>query len=159
MVRFVENTCTTLIKTEEQSYILILSNISNSNLYKIPLGSYDFRHTNASTTFVCFDTAYFSIIRSYFNINYGSFAATSIKLLNQRPVYFNRFKYVGKGFKLIHKKKKKFFNCIFGYSHIYLVKLQQVFIKKTKKYNQNIRKNRKKNTCIIRSQKSLYSFT
>jgi hypothetical protein len=51
-----------------------------------------------------------------------------------RPVYFERFKYVGKGFKLILKKKRNMFNCIFGHSHIYWVKLQKTIVKKTKKY-------------------------
>lgn len=56
------------------------------------------------------------------------------KLSTYKPLYFERFKYVGKGFKLILKKKHKMFNCIFGHSHIYWVKLQQTIIKKTKKY-------------------------
>lgn len=58
----------------------------------------------------------------------------SSKLENYKPVYFERFKYVGKGFKLIFKKKKNMFNCIFGHSHIYWVKLQNAVVKKTKKY-------------------------
>ncbi len=56
------------------------------------------------------------------------------KFVSYKPIYFGKFKYVGKGFKLIFKKKRNMFNCIFGYSHIHWVKLQQTFIKKTKKY-------------------------
>ncbi len=51
-----------------------------------------------------------------------------------KPIYFERFKYVGKGFKLILKRKKKFFNCVFGHSHIYWVIFRTIFTKKTKKY-------------------------
>jgi len=39
-----------------------------------------------------------------------------------KPVYFERFRYIGKGFKLVIKRKKKFLHCVFGHSHIYLVR-------------------------------------
>ena len=57
---------------------------------------------------ICVDTGYSSVqiphnsdIKNYKkNLNN--------KLIAYKPAYFERFKYVGKGFKLIFKKKKKY---------------------------------------------------
>jgi hypothetical protein len=58
----------------------------------------------------------------------------AVKFIDFKPVHYNRFRYVGKGFKMVLKKKKKLLKCIFGHSHLYLIKFQNTFIKKTKKY-------------------------
>ncbi len=83
---------------------------------------------------MCFNTKYFSRTLSYLDNRHKNNKLLNNKLDIKKPIYFNKFKYVGKGFKLIFKKKKKMFNCIFGYSHIYWVKLQNTLVKKTKKY-------------------------
>jgi len=104
----------------------------NANyIYKIPVGN---NNLEKRTLFICFDTNYFTNILNYFSHDHKLHEKRNIKFTNYKPIYFNKFKYIGKGFKLIFKKKKKLFNCIFGYSHIYWVKLQNVLVKKTKKY-------------------------
>ena len=82
---------------------------------------------------MCLNTHYFSQTLDYFS-NTSNLTIINSKFKIYKPIYFNKFKYVGKGFKLIFKRKKNIFNCIFGYSHMYWVKLQNTFIKKTKKY-------------------------
>jgi hypothetical protein len=106
--------------------------------YKIPVGavfdsSYAPSHSHRNIH-VCIDTLY-TAVKLPFNLpSIKNFVDLNIKLKQYKPIYFGRFKYVGKGFKLIFKKKKNMFNCIFGHSHIFWVKLQTTFIKKTKKY-------------------------
>lgn len=120
---------TTLVKNDKNIYFILLNDQTYKNIYKIPLAS----NVKTIKPFICFDTLYGTTTNDMFvqskNIKniIGSLSST-------KPIYYNRFKYVGKGFKLIFKKKKKLFNCIFGYSHIYWVKLQNTLIKKTKKY-------------------------
>lgn len=58
----------------------------------------------------------------------------AVKYLTFRPFYFSKFRYIGKGFKLLFKKKKRFLNCVFGHAHLYWVKLQSLHVKKIKKY-------------------------
>lgn len=84
----------------------------NKHIYKIPLASF------TANPFICFDTSYSEVVFNYFAMDYKT-KLSMTQVETQKPVYYNRFKYVGKGFKLIFKKKKKLFNCIFGYSHIY----------------------------------------
>jgi len=133
IIRFLKNDKIWVIKNIQNSYIVITSsNFNNNNyFYKIPSG---FKNADGLASYLSLDTLY-----SLYNTNYLLNECEGIKLLSNKlkiskPLYYNRFKYVGKGFKLIFRKKKNLFNCIFGYSHIYWIKLQNTFIKKTKKY-------------------------
>lgn len=124
---------------------MVATDSTNNHVYKIPVYAVD----DTSTPFVCFDTLYSTVTAHEFN-KYTNLNNVISSINSCKPIYYNRFKYVGKGFKLIFKKKKKLFNCIFGYSHIYWIKLQNVLIKKTKKYKfAFIAKNLKKFTAFV----------
>jgi hypothetical protein len=154
-----------LIKTSPHTYLIIIFNESTKTFYKIPVGFafnsiYKFKGNNAH---VCMDTLY-TTVKLPFNLpDIKNFAALDNKLKNYKPIYFGRFKYVGKGFKLIFKKKKKMFNCIFGHSHIFWVKLQTTFIKKTKKYKYMFISNNKyvyaKTLAILKKIKPINRYT
>ena len=98
------------------SYLLVLHDEGGLNIYKIPVGvsGNEKKHLH-----VCLNTGYFSNLLNYLSQHVQNQKAIETKLNTYKPIYFNKFKYVGKGFKLIFKKKKKLFNCIFGYSHVY----------------------------------------
>ena len=115
---------------------------SNKNFYKIPVG-FSFKYSrrndgplvkNFNKVHICINTGYTTLQIPHKSTNKFGLRILDDKFKIYKPVYFERFKYVGKGFKLIFKKKKKMFNCIFGHSHIYWVKLQNAIVKKTKKY-------------------------
>jgi hypothetical protein len=109
---------------------------TKQTFYKIPVGA----HFNSKYIYkmqnmhICINTLYTTVQLPFNLSNIKHFNNLQNKLKYYKPIYFDRFKYVGKGFKLIFKKKKNMFNCIFGHSHIFWVKLQTTFIKKTKKY-------------------------
>jgi hypothetical protein len=109
-----------------------------NNFYKIPVGLlYEKNEKTPSMSpsiYICIHTLYSVLTLRYCSRVKLLKQSTDLKLQQYRPVYFERFKYVGKGFKLIIKRKKKFLNCVFGHSHIYWVKFQSISIKKTKKY-------------------------
>lgn len=129
-----------IIRTKHDAYILIFYNMDSKLFYKIPAGSFVNNLSSASTikndnfcgVHICENTSYNTNMLPV--VKLGIYKQLLVKHLDYKPVYFERFKYVGKGFKLILKKKRNMFNCIFGHSHIYWVKLQQIFVKKTKKY-------------------------
>lgn len=118
-----------LVKTAANTYLICLYHEHDKHIYTIPVGSagageiYLPSDTKISQstplTFICTTTSY---MVNYFDL----YTTTSVltarlkeKFDHYKPIYFDRFKYVGKGFKLIFKKKKKLFNCVFGHSHIY----------------------------------------
>lgn len=134
LIRAINSTQYILLSINNKTFLIIYYDIKN-NLYKIPVGFFNQPNKNSTLyNYVCSSTGFHQSYYNGFSINTSNYNYTSIKLLNHRPIYFNRFRYLGKGFKLVFKKKKKLFNCIFGYSHIYWLKTQQIFIKKTKKY-------------------------
>lgn len=109
----------------------------NKTIYKIPVGSRYVEQPmriNNTDVHICMNTGYTSTNLTVDNYNIEKTKSLFNKFITYKPVYFDRFKYVGKGFKMILKKKRNMFNCIFGHSHIYWVKLQNTMIKKTKKY-------------------------
>jgi hypothetical protein len=149
--RFLKNNQKIIIKTQKNgsSYAFIVLNSVDHYIYKIYVGtnplSSDIKNKSnvlniADThimsmslcSYICLETSYV-ITSNWYNLAATKFNFVMGKLLQYKPIYFERFKYVGKGFKLI-LKKKKMFNCVFGYSHIYLFKLQTLIVKRTKKY-------------------------
>jgi len=138
-MRFIPNNIHTFIKNKD-IYILILNN--KDFVYKIPLGSYQFEKnvflaggTSQKNLFICPTTFYHSTFIYFYSSGNILIDSTGVhkKFLTYKPIFFNKLRYVGKGFKLVIKKKK-FFNCIFGNSHIYWVKLQKTITKRTRKY-------------------------
>lgn len=119
------------------TYTVVVQDDLTKHIYKIPAGSTACKladYSGMHGVHVCPNTYYASIMVPIFNSSRSSRRSTNKKFSIYKPVYFERFKYLGKGFKLILKKKRGFFNCIFGYSHIYWIKLQSTMVKKTKKY-------------------------
>lgn len=105
--------------------------------YRLPLPLHtEFEYLSLPRLYVCTNTNYCANI-SHHNLTKTISMADDVQrhtFKDYRPVHFDRFRYLGKGFKLIFKKKTRLFNCVFGYSHIYWIKLQSMFVKKTKKY-------------------------
>jgi len=90
-------------------------------------------HNISTQLYICVATLY-SILTPKYTISKTLKIKTDDKWSSYKPVYFERFRYVGKGFKLVLKRKRKFFNCVFGYSHIYWIKLKSILVKRTRKY-------------------------
>lgn len=136
-MRFIPNDIITILCTGGSNYLIILNDLHNKNFYKIPFGTFarDIIVNESYTyVYVCVTTLYSTIVIEQYGHLKSLKTITDKKLQEYKPIYFGRFKYVGKGFKLVLKRKKKFFNCVFGHSHIYWVRLQSIFSKKTKKY-------------------------
>jgi len=121
-------------------FFIVTINEDKSIIYKIPVGSkqcVDTREWSINNTdpfiYICLNTYYTETYVWGFSKLRKTIEQDTKYFLTYKPLYFNRLRYVGKGFKLL-LKKKKFFNCIFGHSHIYWVKIQNIKIKKTKKY-------------------------
>jgi len=108
---------------------MIVNDFKYKNIYKIPSGGVE-----DSCYHICYQTFYSSITISAMGGVKFLKPSTDTKFNLYKPIYFERFKYLGKGFKLVVKRKLKFLNCVFGHSHIYWVRWQTVLIKRTKKY-------------------------
>ncbi len=136
-VHFIENERFVCVKTGYNTYLLIVTSTHKPHVYNLPAGAFSRTPLPAQceSIYLCLNTFYSQCFSNYVAFYKNRLlTATAVKFSYYKPIYFNRFKYVGKGFKLIFKKKKNFFNCIFGHSHIYWLKLQSIFVKKTKKY-------------------------
>jgi len=128
------------------AYTIILYNTQSHTFYKIPTGVHPTQNSRVNTitdttnfnltklVHVCIDTYYSSVLTDIYSTVKQTKLQTAAKFMTYKPIYFERFKYLGKGFKLLLKKKRHMFNCIFGYSHIYWIKLQSLKVKRTKKY-------------------------
>lgn len=114
--------------------MLLFYDYNTKHFYKIPVGFVNLNRGLHSAVHICVNTFYSTIHLHVHSDVRLSKQITDKKLLAYKPAYFDRFKYIGKGFKLILKKKRWLFNCIFGHSHIYWVKLQNLLVKRTKKY-------------------------
>lgn len=132
-----------MFKTSRDTLVIVLSNESHSNIYKIPVGSLGGGVVCSSISddinktplvYVCSSTFYIEQYSRTFDFFLKNTNITKTHFMTYKPLYFNRLRYVGKGFKLLLKKRKRFFNCIFGHSHIFWIKIQSILVKKTKKY-------------------------
>lgn len=72
-------------------------------IYKTPLS----KIRDVSVLYLCIDTLYFSKLIDFTSEIFEKTTNLQIKFASYKPIYFGKFKYVGKGFKLIYKKKKK----------------------------------------------------
>ncbi len=121
IIRFLSSNNANILKTSPNTYLIIIFDDITQTFYKIPVGSY-FNSTyiyKIQSIHICIDTLY-TAVKLPFNLpKIQPFNDLNNKLKQYKPIYFDRFKYVGKGFKLIFKKKKHMFNCIFGHSHIF----------------------------------------
>ena len=125
------------MKSAPYCYVNIIISNDQSTIYKLPSGSTSINALLSPITppriHFCPNTFYSDHYINFIN-NLGSHQQFCAYFLKYKPIYFNRFKYLGKGFKLLYKRKRKLLNCIFGHSHLYWVKLQTVFAKRTRKY-------------------------
>jgi hypothetical protein len=122
------------MRVNSNSYFILFYDANHKCYYKIPVGFFTQNGSFQSSTHTCLNTFYSTTHLPIYESSKFSKNITDEKLLTYKPVHFERFKYIGKGFKLILKRKRGMFNCIFGHSHIYWVRLQSIFIKRTKKY-------------------------
>jgi transposase len=108
------------------SYVMVLMN-----------GDYIFKHAADNTCDVHFDPTTFAMTLKtnkltqlnkydFFQYNYAA------DLIYKS--FFKKFKFKGKGFRLTSYKKKRVIEFIFGYSHIYLLFIRNVFYKRFNKY-------------------------
>jgi hypothetical protein len=132
-MRYYPNNDYSIIRLGTNVYCLLIFDEIDHYIYKLHFG-----HKNVSSRsysdHMCTDTFYINTRSSDNFFDKSVYNQTWKKFASYKPIHFDRFKYLGKGFKLVLKRKKYFYNCIFGHSHIYWVKLQKTFFKKTKKY-------------------------
>jgi hypothetical protein len=104
-------------------------------IYKIPAGQVVSSGYTSAQAHICLNTFY-SQKRLPHNDQRlkHNVLATAGRFIAFKPIYYSKFTYLGKGFKLVLKKRKGFFNCLFGHSHVYWLKVQKLYVKKTKKY-------------------------
>jgi hypothetical protein len=117
-----------LIKLQGGVFILCVVGLQEkvNVVYKIPFGvsmklntDFQYKSNRKQLLYFCTNTCYFERYSPYANNIMDLDLITISKFDTYKPVYFSKLTYKGKGFKLFFKKKKNFFNCIFGHSHIY----------------------------------------
>jgi hypothetical protein len=103
--------------------MLVLYNENHSNIYKIPVGSLGGRVVCSSISddinktplvYVCSSTFYIEQYSNTFDFFLKNTNITKTHFMTYKPLYFNRLRYVGKGFKLLLKKKNDFLIVFLG---------------------------------------------
>ena len=98
------------IKNQNNTLINYIIGDEIKFIYKKPLANFQ--------TFFCIESVNSIEFHLHKNKFFEQLKQLKTKQKKFKSIYFNRFKYVGKGFKMTYKKKS-FLNCVFGHSHIY----------------------------------------
>lgn len=104
--RFAPNNDVTLLQLNTNNFMLLFYDYNTKHFYKIPVGFVNLNRGLHSAVHICVNTFYSTIHLHVHSDVRLSKQITDKKLLAYKPAYFDRFKYIGKGFKLILKKKR-----------------------------------------------------